>query len=332
MTIASSVSSVSGLRWACVLLIANVALLGWRAVERAVEDTLEHARSAPRAARPVTYRHVPLLGLPLMDAVDDADGDQENRPAEAPAGPVQTCLPFLAPILEYPGWQLRLTHGHGSCFGDQVMGSFAIDATGAVTWTRPGWPVRHLALSGEQLALVRRLDQLSCVELFPEGDEPGFLSIGLDLGKHQAYGGAYVPPASVLGRAVTALLRDLEAQYRQPRREAIESMELQLATTEAGAVYRIRIAGDRVTVRHGQRLLVDEPVDADELMDVIDALLTQPTADESDVKGVLLIQGLSVPVAFWRWERGPFQMIHNAIQKAQYNEEQAREAREARAE
>jgi hypothetical protein len=321
-------SSFGGLRWAIVLLIANVALVGWRAIE----DTLEQARSAARPvadhdARPVTYRHVPLLGPSLYDAIDDADGDREHAPLTAPAGPVQTCLPFLAPYLEHPSWQLRITHGYGSCFGDQPVGSFTFDSTGAVTWSKPGWPVRHLALSEAQLALVRRLDQLSCVELQPDGSEPGFLSIGLDLGKHQSYGGAYVPPASVLGRAVTALLRDLEAQYRQPRREALSSIDLRLATTEPGAIYRVRIAGGRITVQHGRKVLVDEPVDADEVMDLVDMLLTQPAIDEHDMRGVLLMQNVSVPVSAWRWERGPVQLIHYAISTAEHRADQAREAR-----
>ena len=205
------------------------------------------------------------------------------------------------------------------------MGSFTVDATGAATWTRPGWPVRHLALSSEQLALVRRLDQLSCVELQSDrrwSYATEWLSIGLDLGQHDPYTAARITPTSELGRAVTAMLADLTAQYRVPRREAIGSAEFRLAPTGLGAGYKVRIVGDRLTVKHGRKLLVDEEVPADVLVDLVDLALAQHRASEPDLRGVLLLHGRSVPVAVLaRRERSPFAQIYRAIDNAQYREE-----------
>jgi hypothetical protein len=308
-------SPVPGQRWFFVLLVSAVAMTAWRAWPVAEEVPPD----VHPDVRPGTYRYVPLLGLPLYDAVDDADGDDYDPPLEAPAGPVKTCLPFLAPILEHPNWQLRITSGYTHCFGGEIREDFTIASTGEVTWTKPGWPVRRLALSSDQLALVRRLDRLSCVELQPGPGESDWLSIGLDLGKYQEYSGARIATASTLGRAVNAMLEDLMEQYRRPRREVIGSMDLRLATTEPGAVYRARVTGGRVTVKRGRKLLVDEPVDPDQLIDLVDEALERRLVDEPHVKGVLLMHGWSVPVArLTYYERDPFEVIHRAIASARH--------------
>jgi hypothetical protein len=138
--------------------------------------------------------------------------------------------------------------------------------------------------------------------------------------------GEQIPPSSVLGRAVNAVLDDLSAQYLQPRREAIGSIDLRLATTEPGAIYRVRIAGERLTVKHGQRLLVDEQVEAEALVDLVDKLLEGGTVARPDLAGVLLMHGRSVPITLVGPGRGPFEQIYRAIRNAEYREEQAREA------
>jgi hypothetical protein len=262
--------------------------------------------------------------MSLDDAVDAADGDWDKAPAEAPAGPVNTCLPFLAPILQHPNWQLRITQGVSHCMGDDIRGDFAIASTGEVTWTRPGWPVRHLALSSEQLALVRRLDQMSCVQ--PQSDDRwsyavDWLSIGLDLGKHDRYAAAAISPGSTLGRAVTAMLDDLVAQYRKPRLALLGSFDLRLQTTEPGAVYTVRVTGGRLTAKRGRKLLFEEPVDPELLIDLVDAALERRPIDEPFVKGVLLIDGASVPVNLPYYEKGPFEPIHRAFQGARWTDE-----------
>ncbi len=314
-----------------MLLIAAVAVTAWRAWPVA-----PMAAEAPADVRPATYRYVPLLGLPLEHAVDEVDGDHSEPLLEAPAGPVQTCLPFLAPILKHPNWQLRITSGFASCDEGVVTGDFTIASSGDATWTDPGGPVRHLALSSEQLALVRRLDRLSCVELQREGDERYFdnqwLSIGLDLGKRDELTGARVPAASVLGRAVTAMLEDLKAQYRRSQREVIRSMDLRLATTARGAVYRVRVTGGYLTVKRGSKLLVDDPLNPELLIDLVDAALERRTADKPSVKGVLLVNGRSVPVTLVRPARGPFEvrsrepfeLIHHSIDRARHIEAELR--------
>lgn len=301
-----------------MLLVAMVAIAAWRAWPVAPVDPV--TAGAP-AVRPAVYRYVPLIGIPLDDAVDAADGDWHNAPVEAPAGPVSTCLPFLAPILQHPNWQLRITQGVAHCQGDDIRGDFVIASTGEVTWTMPGGPVRHLALSSEQLALVRRLDQLSCVQLQSE-DRGGYavdwLSIGLDLGKHDRYAAASIAPASTLGRAVTALLDDLVAQYRKSRRALIGSFDLRLQTTEAGAVYTVRVTGGRLTAKRGRKLLFEEPVDPELLVDLADAILERRPVDEPYSKGVLLMNGWPVPVNLPYYEKGLFEPIHRAFQGARW--------------
>jgi hypothetical protein len=317
-------SRVTGLRSLLALLIATVAITAFRAWPELPADPAVVAES-PAAARPVTYRYVPLTGVPLDNAVDAADGDWEIRPREAPVGPVQTCLPFLAPILEHPNWRLRISDIVSHCTGEDVLGDFSIASTGEVTWTSPDGPARHLTLSSEQLALVRRLDQLSCVQLETErrgGYSVEWLSIGLDLGQHHPYTGARISPDSMLGRAVMAMLDELTAGYRQPRREAIGSIDLRLATTEPGPVYRVRIDGDRLTVKHGQKLLVDEELWPDVLVDLVDLALEHRPVAEPDLAGVLLLHGRSVPLAVSaRRERSPFAQIYRAIESAKYVEE-----------
>jgi hypothetical protein len=319
-------SRVPGLRSVVALLIATAAIAAWRAWP-VIEAAFIGVRSDVRpAARLVLYRYyVPLNGSPLWDAIDEADGDEDGEPPhEAPAGPVQTCLPFLAPVLEYPNWQLRISNGVSACSGDVLAGDFTISSTGAVTWSRPGWPVRQLALSSEQLALVRRLDRLSCVRLQPEPTELEWVSIGLDLGKHYEHAGARVSSASTLGRTVTAMLDGLVEQYRRPRRELMGSFDLRLTTTEPGAIYGVRITGGRLTVRRGGKLLIDDPVEIDLLIDLVDAALAQPPVGDPDARGRLLLAGRSVPVSLLFYEKGPFELIHHAVQGARWTEDAQR--------
>jgi hypothetical protein len=104
----------------------------------------------------------------------------------------------------------------------------------------------------------------------------------------------------------------------------IGSMDLRLATTERGPVYRVRVTGGRLTVKRGRKLLVDEPVDPDLLVDLADAALEQREVDVPDVKGVLLLHGRSVPVSIERYGRGPFELIIHAIARAQVIEAESR--------
>lgn len=302
-------STVPGPRWSFVLLASAVAMTAWRAWPMA--DAV-HAR-AP------------------ADARAEADGDADERPRETPAGPVKTCLPFLAPILEHPNWQLRITRNDGTCYGPDFRGDFTIASTGDVTWTKPRWLERRLALSREQLALVRRLDQLSCeprpelprrldqlscVELSFGGRDPGWVWIGPKLGASDEYVGARISVESALGGAVAAMLNELVAEYRESRREVIGTMDLRLAITEPGLTYRVRVTGGRLTVERNRRRIVDEPLDPDLLIDLVDAALERRAAADPDVKGVLLMHGWSVPVMLRRDEPSPFDLIHLAIDRA----------------
>lgn len=340
-------SRVPGQRWWFALLVAAVAVTAWRSWPAAEAMHAPAARLNDEAdERPAgrgTYRLVPLLGLPLEDAVDAADGDPHAPAAAAAAeaaaaadGPVKTCLPFLAPILQHPSWQLRITSVSWTCFGPEVRDDFTVASTGEVTWTKPGWPVRHLQLTDAQLALVRRLDRMSCVEPPRAWREPRTVVIGLDLGKFDEYAGARISTVSPLGLAVTSMLDGLVEQYRQPRREVIGSMDLRLASTDPEEGYRVRIAGGRLTVERNGKRWVDEPVEPDLRIDLIDAILERRAAGGADVppelrgakpelRGALRMDGWSVPVALVRQERSPFAQIHRAIDSARYFEDKQRE-------
>lgn len=236
----------------------------------------------------------------------------------------------LASMLERPSWQLRITKVRAGCFGPELRGDFRIASTGEVTWTRgPGWPVRRLALPGEQLALVRRLGRLPGAE--PQPDDHYFLVIGPDrgeLGELAVDGGAHVSPASELGATVTAMLDELMDRHVPARQASIASMDLQLETTGPGAVYRVRVAGGRLTVDRGRTRRLDTEMHPALLIDLVDAALEQHAAaepdddvlgvDEPDVTGVLHVGGRSIPLALARHRRGAFDLIHGAIASARH--------------
>lgn len=318
-------SSVPGLRWWLALLVSTVALTAWRSLP--VTD----AEPAPavRAAERSTYRYVPLLGLPLYQAIADAEGAYGDPPRSVPAGSVKSCLPFLAPILAYPNWRLRISTGYSTCFGREPTGEFTIASTGEVTWTSPGGPVRHLVLSSEQLALVRQLDRLSCVAPAEILDPHGWLMIGLDLGKFHEYGGASIEIESVVGKTVTTMLDELAAQYRAPRLELVSAMDLRLQTTDPDSPFRLRVAKGRITVERRGKRLFDEPIEPDLLLDLVDLALEHRPVAEPDVAGTLLLDGRSVPVALSRNWRGATGHIYRALDSALFTEAAQNEGRGA---
>jgi hypothetical protein len=298
-------SRVTGLRSLVVLLIAAVAITAFRA--------WPGLPAAPVAEV-----------APMAEVAPAADWETP----EAPAEPVQTCL-----LLAHPNWGLRITNVVSRCPGKDILGDFTITSSGEVTWTKPGRPVRHFALWSERLELVRRLEQLSCVALkmAPHGGE--LLSIRLDLGQHYAYTEAHIARNTLIGHRVTEMLDEIVAPYRGPRREAIGPIDLSLTTSEFGAVYDVRIDCDRLTVKHGRKLLVDEEVEADALVDLVDWALESYTGtgddvvvgcacgwravDGPDVRGVLRVNGRNVRVTFPRHASGPFDLINRAIYRAQ---------------
>ena len=318
-------SLAPGQRWLFVLLVSAFGMTAWQARPAPEAASAEAARGEQPGADPA-YRYVPLLGTPLYFAVEDARGDLDDPPLRDPAAPVQTCLPFLAPLMAHPNWQIRIARGSSACADDGLQSDFTISASGAVTWTKPGWPVRHLQLSSEQLALVQRLDRLSCVmqrEVPAHYLRSHWFSIGVDfISQERSIDGARVPLQSDLGQALAPMLDQLVAEYLEPRREVVGSVDLRLATTERGVIYRARIADGRLTVSQGRRLLVEEPVAPETLIDLVDAALERRAVaepaepDVPDVKGTLLMNGWSVPVAVARRAPGPFAQIGQAIGRA----------------
>jgi len=75
--------------------------------------------------------------------------------------PGKTCVPFLAPLVAHPRWQLQIARAHSGCMGEWLVGTFSVSSDGKVGWSRPGMADRELELSPEQLATVRGLDRLS---------------------------------------------------------------------------------------------------------------------------------------------------------------------------
>jgi hypothetical protein len=280
-------SPVLGQRWLLVLLISTFGMTAWQARPATEVALTEAAPAAQPDVAPVTYRYVPLLGTPLTLAVEDARGELEDPPRD-PSDPVRTCLPFLAPLLAHPNWQIRI--------------------------------VRHLQLSNEQLALVQRLDRLSCVMW---KDVPAsylrshWLTIGIDfISQDRGIDGAQVPLQSDLGQALAPVLDQLVAEYPEPRGAVVGSMDLRLATTQRGAIYRVRIAGERLTVSQGRRLLVEEQVGSETMIDLVDLALERRAVVDPDLKGTLLMNGWSVPVAVSRRAPGPFEQIERAVERA----------------
>ena len=154
---------VPGPRWLFVLLIPAVATAVWRAWTVAEPAPADAASAEVRSGvRPLMCRYASLAN-PFDDAITESRSDHAGPRRAAPARPELECRMFLTPILEHPRRQLRITV-HTDCPGGEDKGDFSIASTGEVTWTKRGWPVRHLALSSEQRARVRRLDQLSCFE------------------------------------------------------------------------------------------------------------------------------------------------------------------------
>jgi hypothetical protein len=123
-------------------------------------------------------------------------------------------------------------------------------------------------------------------------------------------------PRATFGQALAPVLDQLVAEYPEPRGAVVGSMDLRLATTQRGAIYRVRIAGERLTVSQGRRLLVEEQVGSETMIDLVDLALERRAVVDPDLKGTLLMNGWSVPVAVSRRAPGPFEQIERAVERA----------------
>ena len=63
------------------------------------------------------------------------------------------------------------------------------------------------------------------------------------------------------------------------------------------------------------------------LLDLVDLALERRAVEEPDLKGALLINGRSIPVALVRNWRSPLGVIYRALDGAQYTEAAWREGR-----
>src|SRR5512138_1483886 len=154
-------SHVTAKRLVTTFLGMSMALLVWRLwpllPDAAIED---EPAPAPRA----TYTLYPLSGDPLWWAVNDLDGDKSYWGRPKPAHPeLTTCLPFYAPLLEHPHWEIQIVRGASSCTTDGLRDSFTVDGRGRVTWWRAKRPLRELELTPAEMAQLRTIDDLDCV-------------------------------------------------------------------------------------------------------------------------------------------------------------------------
>jgi hypothetical protein len=168
-------------------------------------------------------------------------------------------------------------------------------------------------LSRDQLAFVRQLDHLSCVER----PALGVLQLGW-LHINGQSGAVMLSDESPLARTVIAMLDELAAGYLPSRREESDLIELRLATTAPGTVHRVRVAGGRLTLQRGDELLFDEPMGPDQQVDLVDALLAQRGVDEPDLTGVLRTQDrvLLLALSFAGSWQGPFAEIIDVLRAA----------------
>src|SRR5688500_20129395 len=84
-----------------VLVAGSVALVLWRVMPPPFE--------MPEPREPAsTYTLVPLLGEPLSQAVDDADGTINDWAPRSKDVVEVSCVPFLAPLAELPNWALQI--------------------------------------------------------------------------------------------------------------------------------------------------------------------------------------------------------------------------------
>jgi len=261
----------------------------------------------PRAAAPppqhgsARYTLVPLSGDMLP-----------------PAEPGKTCVPFLAPLVAHPRWQVQIARAHSGCLGEWLIGSFSVTSDGKVVWSQPGLPDRELALSPAQLATVRGLDRLDCVRTERVGYGEEFFRVGIG-GGQWARGGAYVSRSSALGEVLAKLLDDLVAEYRTKRLAAFAPITADLQLGK----YRLALRGTHVTVRHGKRVLVDKDVDDAQVVDLLDAMIGNPDKpyerDEYTAVGTFSASGIAVPLAVVRVDmNGPTELLARALDEAVY--------------
>jgi hypothetical protein len=308
---------VTGRRMVIAAVLAAAALVTWRAWPAASDA----AQARPPTVAPA-YKLVPLSGEPLYQAAE------EGR-----------CVPFLQPLIAHPNWELRIAAGTSGCLGEFLDDSFAVRADGSVTWSRPGAPVRELALGAEQLDAVRTLDTLSCTE---EEEERGYyvgwyrVGVGDDL---LLTGTPSIPRSSAMAKRLEAMFGELVAAYER-RLLGLGTAQAWLTGSYYGrSLYQLELVDHSLRVKRKGRVLAEETLDDAGLVDLIDrARLTPAQAPRGDkdhdgdgtlARGELHFAGHRYPIAI-SWsepERSGYDVVRRAIANAEYAEREAAEAR-----
>jgi hypothetical protein len=220
------------------------------------------------------------------------------------------CLPFLAPIVAHPHWQLQVTAGFRSCEGGTISNTFTFDADGTVTWEQPGALTRRLSLDTGELDRIRTLDRLDCVRPYRRMNEAWFM-VGLPTPVRAAHRtftwqqSAYLPAHSSMGTELGDITTNLMDDYFARRATELGPIDLQLAATnhdewlKRASGYTVRVHANRITVKRGARLLYAASVVTSDLVDLVDWRLGSTALDPeaTDVRGTLTAQGRSLPLA-----------------------------------
>ncbi|HEY5933362.1 MAG TPA: hypothetical protein VIU61_01930 [Kofleriaceae bacterium] len=299
-----------------VLLAGSFALVAWRVVPPPFE------MPEPPAPAP-TYTLVPLLGEPLSQAVDDADGTINDWNRLAPSITTGTCVPFLAPLVERPSWELQFVSASSGCMGDTFHDQYVVTSDGDVTWKRPNMPTRKLALNADELARIRTLDRKDCVRTEATGYGEAFYRIAL-AGLPDAEGGAHVSASSTMAKELDEIFEAAKERYRSERIAALGISELRLNGTaryQDRPIYRVDLAGSKLTVRHGRRVLVEKVLDMNEVVETLDRLQA-PKPDVRSARGFLRSRGVTEAVALPLDTHGDFwDPVLRAIDEAAYLED-----------
>jgi hypothetical protein len=303
-----------------VLVAGSVALVLWRVVPPPFEMPEPPQDKAP------TYTLVPLLGEPLSQAVDDADGTINDwAPRSSDLGEV-SCVPFLAPLVEHPNWEIQFVSAASGCMGATIHDQYVVKSDGAVVWTLRNMPTRKLELTADEVTRIRTLDRKDCVRTEETGYGEAFYRISL-AGIENAEGGAHVSRSSTMAAELDAIFEGAKERYRAGRLATLGITELRLHGTaryETRPIYRVDIAGSKLTVRHGNRVLVEKVLEAHELVETLDRL-EEPRADIRSARGWLRSRGVTQAVALPLDTYGDFwDPVLRAIEEASYLENPGR--------
>ncbi len=269
-------------------------------------------KPTPRAS----YQVVPLTGEPLYQAAEDGH-----------------CVPFLRPLLAHPNWELRISAGTSGCLGDFLHDSFAVHADGTATWSRPGAPVRELALAPDDLDAIRTLDTLSCAATEDErGYYVGWYRIGLGADA-LLQGTPSIPRSSAMAKRLDEIFENMVSMYQRRILGLGTARAWLTANYYDGARYQVELVDHTVRVTHKGRVLAEETLDDAGLVDLIDRARMAPALppaaphkgrdeDPALARGELHFAGYRYPLAI-SWsepEMSGYDVIRRAVANAEYTE------------